>query len=94
VTRIARYECPDGHGESLTTLREREPNRWCAACQTWVEPVLVEYVRADLHEQAVAELRDLCERAVDALRFEANPVCDEWDDWLAATESHDEGGQG
>lgn len=29
-------------------------------------------------------LHGICGRAVDALRYEANPVCDEWDDYLDA----------
>ena len=27
------------------------------------------------------QLRDICQRAVDALRYEANPICDEWDEF-------------
>jgi hypothetical protein len=32
------------------------------------------------------QLRDLCERAVDTLRYEANPVCDEWDEFAGTSD--------
>lgn len=58
MTEIARYECPKAHGDSLTASREHKPDRWCAVCQMWVNPVLAEYVRADTHQEAIVALRN------------------------------------
>jgi hypothetical protein len=54
---LAQWECP-WHGDRLSTCN---PNgmRWCEGCVAWVDPVEVEYVRADIHERAVEALREV-----------------------------------